>query len=239
MLNWESRGELMIINGVDLEEYGAMVTDEYNVGVSSVQSGFNMGGSSTMPVGYSIEVKEKSFEIPIAFVASSTLEALEKKSKMLSTLCDGTVEIYDDENDVYYSAVFTSISSESILMPGAYKIVLEFRGVMHGELISFIQTEAFIPLGYAKNGQDCRLSTTVNNLESDGTFKIAGITFESGKVSVGTEIVIDGFTKIVYVNGAPGIAFCDIISFPKLYPGKETLIECKDPVKIEYYPVYK
>lgn len=229
----------MIVNGVDLREYGAMVTDEYDISASSVQSGFIMDGSSTMPVGYSIEVKEKPFNIPIAFVSDTTNGAIEQKSKFISTLCDGTVEIYDDDNNVYFSAVFTSISSESIVMPGVYKVVLGFKGVMHGPLVSFIQKGAFTPTGYARNGQDCRLSTTIATLESDGTFKIAGITFEGGKVSVGTEIVLDGFKKIVYVNGAPGVGFCDIISFPKLYPGKKTLIECKDPVKVEYYPVYK
>lgn len=231
----------MIINGVDLKEYGAIVTDDYNVGASSVSSGFILDGSSTMPVGYAIEVKEKEFEIPIAFIAENavTLKAIEQKSKLVSNLCKGTIEIYDDDNDVYYSAVLSGISSESILMPGVYEAVLAFKGVMHGPLISFIQKGVFTPIGYAENGQDCRLSTTIATLESDGTFKIAGITFESGKVSVGTEIVLDGFKKIVYVNGASGIAFCDMISFPKLYPGEKTLIECKDPVKVEYYPVYK
>lgn len=229
----------MTINGVDLKEYGAMVTDEYDVGASSVQSGFILDGPSTMPVGYSIEVKEKEFEIPIVFIADTTIKAVEQRSKLLSTLCNGTIEIYDSENNIYFSAVFTSVNSESILMPGVYKVSLGFKGIMHGPLISFIQKGVFTPIGYAKNGQDCRLSTIIKTLESDGTFKIGEITFESGKISVGTEIVLDGFRKIVYVNGAPGIAFCDIISFPKLYPGKRTLIECKDPVKVEYYPVYK
>lgn len=229
----------MTINNVDVSEYGAEVTDEYGISSSSMQSGFVLGGSSTMPVGYSIEIQEKEFTVPLAFLAETTAKAIEQKSKLLAELCVGTVEIYDDDNGIYFSAVLSRIGKEEILMEGVYKASLVFKGIMHGPLVSFVQDGAFTPTGYCENGQDCRLSTTIATLESDGTFKIAGITFKSGKVSVGTEIVIDGFKKVVYVNGAPGVGLCDIISYPKLYPGKPTLIECKDPVKVEYYPVYK
>lgn len=229
----------MTINDIDVSEYGAKVMDDYGISSSSMRSGFVLGGSSTMPVGYSIEIQEKEFTVPFAFLADTTAKAIEQKSKMLSELCIGTVEIYDDDNGIYFSAVLSSISKEVVLMDGVYEADLVFKGIMHGPLISFVQDGAFVPTGYCENGQDCRLSTTIATLESDGTFKIDGITFKSGKVSVGTEITIDGFKKIVYVNGAPGVGLCDIISFPKLYPGKTTLIECKDPVKVEYYPVYK
>lgn len=230
----------MTINGKDLNIYGALVMGDYNVGTASVQSNFNMGGNSTTPISYSQSIDERPIPIPLAFKANTTALAIQNKSRLLADICTLTnFQIYDDENDIYYTAVFSGVESETILMPGVYTLTLQCTGVMHGALISFTQTDSFTPQGYTENGEDCRLIVTVATLESDGTYKIGDITFKNGAVTVGTEITIDGFDKIVYVNGAPGAGMCDIISFPKLYPGKLTHIECKDPVTIEYYPVYK
>lgn len=229
----------MKFDNVDISTYGAMIMDDYNVGSANVNSGFILSASSTTPIGYSMRIGEREFTVPIAFVADSTLNAIANKSKLATDLCKGTVEIYDDENDIYYSAVLTGISNEQILMDNVYTAEFEFSGVMHGALISFTQSGSFTPKGYAENGEDCRISVTARTLESDGTYKVADITFSEDAVTNGTSIVIDGFDKIVYINGANGMQYCDLVSFPRLYPGKSNYIECKDPVKIEYYPVYK
>ena len=209
------------------------------MGTANVSSGFILDSSSTYPVGYGIHIGEREFTIPIAFTADTTLQVIRNKSSFMTALCSGTIEIYDDEYNVYYSAVFTGVDNEQILMDGVYTAEFNFSGIMHGALISFTQSGSFIPEGYAEDGEDCRISVTARTLESDGTYKLAGITFDKDSVVSGTTITIDGFSKIVYINGAPGMAYCDLISFPKLYPGKSNHIECKDSVKIEDYPVYK
>ena len=229
----------MKIANVDLTIYGALVMDDYNVGSANVSSNMNLSSTSTTPIGYGISIGSRSIEIPIAFKADTTLEAIKNKSKLAVSLCSGTIEIYDDENDFYYSAVFAGVANETILMPGVYTATFQFYGIMHGELITFIQGDSFTPQGFAENGEDCRLSVTVATLESNGTFKIGDITFKEDAVDVGTKIVIDGFDKRVLVNGAPGMHLCDLVSFPRLYTDRLNYIECKDPVTIEYYPVYK
>lgn len=239
MLKLESWGDQMIIKDVDLSKYDAIVMDDYNVGSASVESNALLGSASTMPVGYGIKIGMKPIDIPIAFVCSTTIQAIKQKSNLAATLCSGTVEIYDDENDFYYSAVFNGLSDEKILMPGVYTVTFQFSGIMHGKLISFVQSGAFTPEGYTEDGEDCRLSVTVSNLESDGSFRVGGIKFKSSGVSTGSKIIIDGFNKTVFINGANGMQYCDLISFPRVYPGKSNYIDCKDSVTIEYYPVYK
>lgn len=229
----------MTINNIDLKEFGAEVEDGFEVGTASFSSGFQLDGGSTTPIGYSMKIKERPIKVPLAFMAATTDEAIMQKSRLLSMLCKGTVEIFDDENNVYYSAVLSEVSDEGVLMEGVYEVTLTFKGIMHGSLIKLVQKEPFMPIGYVEDGQDCKLSVTANTLESDGTFKIGGITFKPEAISAGAEIVINGFDKRVLVNGAPGAGMCDIISFPKMYPGKLNYFECKDPVTIEYYPVYK
>lgn len=231
----------MEIAGVDLRQYNAMVMDDYNVSSANVTSNVNMNSTSTTPIGYGIHIGLREIAIPIAFVVpgKNTANAIASKSRLASSLCDGRVEIYDDDNGIWYSAVFTGISDESIMMPGVYTATFQFSGIMHGDKITLQPDGSFIPEGYTEDGEDCRISVTVHTLESDGSYKVAGVTFQSGSIGSGTEIVLDGFNKIVYLNGANGMQYCDLVSFPQLYPGVPNSIECKDQVTVEYYPVYK
>lgn len=229
----------MFVNGKNVLLFNAVVTDDFEVGPASFSSNFVLGGGSTTPKGYGMKAQARPITLPVAFVCQTTSEAVERSSLFLQELSQSTVELYDDDSDTYYSAVLTEISSEDRTIPGVVIVTYKLNGIEHGKLVKLKQTGSFVPLGASMNGQDCRLSVTVNSLESDGSYKVGNITFYSSKVSVGQLIVIDGFAKIVYVNGTPSIGLCDLITFPKVYPGRENFFECKDELTIEYYPVYK
>lgn len=230
----------MFINGVDLSLYSAEVTDDFEVGPASVSSNYVLGGDSTTPLGFNFRSAARPITLPIAFVCATTKEAVIQRSKVQEELLmRNTVELYDEDNDIFYSAVLNEVSDENFLMEGVIVVTFKLYGIAHGKKVVVEQTDSFIPEGVCKQGQDCRISVTVKTLESDGSYKIGGITFFEPKVAVGQEIVIDGFEKKVYVNGGSAMDFCDIIKFPKLTPGVLNYIECKDQLTIEYYPVYK
>lgn len=228
----------MFINNKNISLFKAEVMDDFEVGPASISSNYTLGGGSTTPIGYGMKVGARSIKLPIAFICSTTKEAYMEKAKLQQELEKDRVEIYDEEGNVYYSAVMLSEDNEELLFEGVLTVEYSLVGILHDALVTKVQDKPFIPIGACKE-QDCRLKVTVATLESDGTYKIGGITFKSGAVVVGTEISIDGFEKVVYLNGGPSIGSSDLVQFPKLYPGKENFFDCKDTLTIEYFPVYK
>lgn len=229
----------MFINGQDIALFNAEVTDDYEVGPASVTSNYSMSGGSTTPIGYGLKASLRDITLPIAFVCSTTKEAMIQRAKVQEEFLKTTVELYDDESDMYYSAVLNGISEDETLMEGVIVTTFVLLGIAHGKLVTLEQNDPFIAEGVCSGGQDCILSVTVKTLESDGTYKIGNVTFKSDKVKVGQKIEINGFEKKVYVNGGSAMDFCDIVSFPKVYTDKFNFFECKDKLTIRYYPVYK
>ena len=80
---------------------------------------------------------------------------------------------------------------------------------------------------------DCILSASPS--ADAEKYVVAGITFTN--VHQGDQIVIDGITKRILINGGPAAQRCDIIDFPYLVPGDNT-VSCIDPVTVQYYPSY-
>lgn len=229
----------MFINNKDIAFFKAEVMDGFEVGPASISSNYTLGGGSTTPIGYGMNVGAKSITLPIAFVCGTTREAYIQKSKLQQELEKDRVEIYDESSNMYYSAVMVGQESEEELMEGVVTAEYSLMGIMHDALVTKIQDKPFVPLGACSGGQDCRINVTVATLESDGTYKVGEVTFKSDYVSIGTKISIDGFEKVVYINGGPSIGSSDLVQFPKLYPGKENFFDCKDTLTIEYFPVYK
>ena len=229
----------MFINGQNIALFNAEVTDDYEVGPASVTSNYVMGGGSTIPIGYGLKTSLRSITLPIAFVCSTTKEAIIQRAKIQEELLKTTVELYDEESGIYYSAVLDEISEDETLMEGVIVTTFELLGIAHGKLITLEQEDPFIAEGVCSDGQDCILSVTVKTLESDGTYKIGNVTFDSERIEAGQEIEINGFEKKVYVNGGSAMDFCDIVSFPRVYTNKLNYFECKDKLTIKYYPMYK
>lgn len=229
----------MFVNNKNISLFKAEVTDDYSIGPASIDSRYTLGGGSSTPIGYGLKIGARQLVLPIAFVCEDTKEAYIKRSLLLQEFEKETVLLYDEELNLYFSVVLISIKEEELLFDGVLVTTFVFEGVMHGKMITKVQEGPFIPDGVSSEGQDCRLKVVVSSLEDDGSFKIGRITFDTEKVSVGSKIEIDGFSKIVYVNDGPSIGSSDIVSFPKLYPGVPNFFECKDKVTIEYFPVYK
>ena len=80
---------------------------------------------------------------------------------------------------------------------------------------------------------DCILSASPS--ADAEKYVVAGITFTN--VHQGDQIIIDGITKRILINGGPAAQRCDIIDFPYLVPGDNT-VSCIDPVTVQYYPSY-
>ena len=107
-----------------------------------------------------------------------------------------------------------------------------FLGIQHDKMVKAVSNGSLQAQGTLPK-MDCILSASPS--ADAEKYVVAGITFTN--VHQGDQIVIDGITKRVLINGGPAAQRCNIIDFPYLVPGDNT-ISCIDPVTVQYYPSY-
>ena len=213
----------MFLNHLNAVEYGVRLLKGWSVkrgstGASAVKSrmsaAFNVMGS---------EVSLKTITLPVTIKGRDQHEAAARLSAWEAALAGGKVELQLPDG-FYYDAYLKSCGEPSYDLPWLISNTYVLEGVQRGPLLS-LKAQPDVPFTVKGTAPriGCRIAATVP--DGAASFSVAGVTFT------------DGLTIRVLVNGAPGLQKCDIIEWPYLKPGLNT-VPGDGAMTVDYYPIY-
>lgn len=224
------------INDQPLCLFGGMLGADYEVGQSSLKYDtlVSPSGAGFTVAGRTIGLR--TIVLPIDIYGDTPEDAQHRASLLLREFSSGKVKLSLPDGFVYF-AVLTGQSGPSLITEEILSLSLTLQGIRCKPLETATGHD-FDLLGTMPE-MACILRVTVG--KSAQTYTVAGITFDGGEhtsgLSAGDQIVIDGINKQVTINGTPAMDRCDLVSFPTVKPGINT-IDAPDPVTVEYYPMY-
>lgn len=221
----------MYINNTPISKFGAKLKAGYTVSGSPLTTYYHKPqlGSSCIFLGNSIGLK--TITLPIDLYGESSKSARLNLSALDALAESGKVELFLPDG-FYYTAILQSIEDPQSITDQAFSFSYVFIGIQHDKMVTTESSGNVFAIGTLPQ-MDCILSVTVGTDAEEYPF--AGVTFTN--VSKGDRLTLDGMTKRVLVNGAPGAQKCDLVEFPYLTPGENT-ISCPDKVTVQYYPSY-
>lgn len=221
----------MYINHIPLSQFGGKLRADYTVSGSAVTANYYKPRDGNAFISLGSEIGLKTITLPFDLYGSSPRETKRNLSALDALCLSGKVELYLPDG-FYYTSILQSIGVPKQITPSILSCSYVFLGIQHDKMAKAVSSGVFQAQGTLPK-MDCILS--VSPSASAETYTVAGITFSN--VHQGDQIVIDGITKRVLINGGPAAQRCDIIDFPYLVPG-DNAISCIDPVTVQYYPSY-
>lgn len=221
----------MTINRVPISKYGARLRADYSVSGSAVTTTYlkPRTGSTFHLIGSTIGLK--TITLPFDVYGDSPTDARRKISQLDALAAAGKVELVLPDG-FQYTSILQTIAVPTPITDCILSCSYTFLGVQHDKMVTTESSGNVFAIGTLPQ-MDCILSVTVGTDAEEYPF--AGVTFTN--VSKGDKLTLDGMTKRVLVNGAPGAQKCDLVEFPYLTPGENT-ISCPDKVTVQYYPSY-
>lgn len=219
------------LNGKSNEEFNCRLLSSWKVGGVDIERkrmkkvGM-VQGFLTMSTEYGL----RKIKLPLHFRGDTPEEAHRNLSAFTAeALEDG--DLFMPDGFLYFVSLDSVSEKEEITLEGCIvECTFEFLGVAHDPKIT--ATGDFYALGTAPK-MAAKFSCTV--AETGTNYNLAGVKFNS--VTAGDILVIDGLNGLVTRNGNNAFANTDLIEFPTIHPGLNT-ISCIDTATTEYYPIW-
>lgn len=222
----------MTINRIPISRYGAKLRADYSVSGSSITTTYlkPRTGSAFHLIGNTIGLK--TITLPFDIYGRSPSDAKRKLSSLDALAAAGKVELSLPDG-MLYTAVLQAIAQPTAITDRILSCSYTFMGIQHDAKIRLDADGGHFWANGTLPQMDCILSVTVG--ADSNKYLFAGVTFSG--VKKGDVLILDGVTKRVLVNGAPGAQKCDLVEFPYQVPGRN-IISCPDVVTVKYYPSY-
>ena len=167
------------------------------------------------------------------YVHGSDREECEINTAALIAACQQCTLSIEGRRLEYWS-VLTGSTSEPTGIDQFNRVTLTFACIQRGnEQVCALPQDRVNVNGLFP--APCRI--TLNPLSALSSFSILGITVSG--LSAKDEFVIDGLSRRVTRNGTNAFLDTDLIDFPSLSPGWNTLnMSTEIPGQIAYYPIY-
>lgn len=228
-------GETFIINGKDAYQTFEADLISFVVTPGAITTETHQDPASPAFRCYSHKLAPKIVTVSL-FVHGDTFDQLEINKSNLLEECRQCVLKTGDMTGLEYDSVLTSALSEETGIDCNHKVTLDFTSIQRGVL----QTVTLRASGTVNNPGNapspCRYTITAASALS--SFTINGITVTGIKKN--TPFVIDGILGKVTENGENKWDQTDLVSFPALLPGENSItFSPAASVKVEYYPLYR
>ncbi len=222
----------MTINKIPISKYGAKLRTDYSVSGSALTTTYQKPKSGNTFFVINQTIGLKTITLPFDLYGRSPSDTRRKLSSLDALAASGEVELSLPDG-MLYTAVLQTIAQPTAITDRILSCSHTFLGIQHDAKVRLTIDTGCIWANGTLPHMDCVLSVTVGTDTEEYPF--AGVTFFD--VKKGDRLVLDGMTKRVLVNGAPGAQKCNLVEFPYLSPGRN-IIDCPDAVTVEYYPSY-
>lgn len=227
----------LLVNGKPLSEFGGAALLDYTIGETPLDNSVFQGVNRTSWHLLSSIFGRRVITLNIVFEGETLHEAKVQRSKFNSEV-SGKSELYIADDGFYYTVACDSTGSEEVAGIGEktaqIKSSYKFSGIRHDKLEKIV-----VPAGGSLLCRstmpytDAKLTVTVGSAAS--SYSLGGATF--GAVAANDVLVFDGINGKITKNGSNAAASTNWLDFPRLVPGKNTLMAL-DAITVEYYPTY-
>ena len=217
------------INGKALSVYGAKLVD-YKVNACSYKNSYMLPPKSIVPIKLNGNVGLRKVDITLDVFGKSEGEIALAISQLTAELMNEANLVLPD--GYHYYCVYSGASAPEEMAPWIWRVKFEFYGFRHGALESMEITHGMkVDI---KGNFEAPVKYTIYPF-GDTTIKVNGITVWNATSSV----VIDGMKAKVTMGEINKFGDTDIIEFPKMKAGLNTMEVVGDAtVEMEYYPIY-
>lgn len=217
----------------DLDLYGAKLLS-YLVSPSPVVNQYMDGYRSLLSRVQDTDVQKREIGLTVHICGQNAQEVVQRENALTAALHrDPEIRLPDE---YIYDCIYTEGES-TIISDCITEVIYHFVGVRREAIQS-------IPCLEATNMITCRSTVKspciIRISPKNGAVEhvsIASITVKN----ITSEVVIDGIKKTVVMDGSNKFVDTDLVEFPTLQPGGNT-ITVSDPtavdVTVQYYPVY-
>jgi hypothetical protein len=221
---------VLYVNGAELTARGVYLKDNYSVSAGNIDrivyGQLGGAGFAASPFRYGL----RTIKIPLRIIKPTAAEAEIERSSLIR-LCSGSNTELMLPGGVQYTACLTSAGNAQKQANGIIDSEFVFLGYQHGSLVMVAGLSVFCD--GTMPDTPARFSSVVT---AAGVFSMCGVTFSN--CEAGDTISLDGIKRRVLYNGAPcDLSRCDIVDFPALQPGINTL-SCDGDLATEYFPMY-
>lgn len=223
------------IDGVGSDWFNARLLSDFKVGSTEINrtrlKSSRVQGWIPLSANYGL----RTLQIPVYIFGESAQDAAQRKSELDQAMMAEPVELLLPDGR-YYTASLEQISEAEPMQidRSELKCTYTLLGYAHDPLITtgVSNDQRIYAYGTAPE-MDCRLTCTAS---ADAvSYQMAGVTWTG--VKSGDVLVLDGLEKRVLRNGVNAFDACDLITWPTLRPGYNTL-SAPDAITVEYYPIY-
>ncbi len=231
----------MLVNNKKIAEFGGKLLS-YSLGGSAVTNDYLRGPGCLAPVLLHTDIGLRPLTVTITFegedredtIAKISAFACEVQSKSELWLPDGFT----------YTCILTSISEVVEILPNYQEVSYNFDAVQHKELqtVSFASGTRHEIFCTGNLPSRCVVTVTPTANLASLTLTFSGK--EDNSVTVNNlkanqKFVIDGTACTVTLNGVNHFQNTNLIDFPRLDPGVNTLLLSGSvPVSVSFYPSY-
>lgn len=224
-----------VVGGIDSCNFGARLLSNYTVGSTPVNRSRLKATQVQGWIPLSTQYGLRSIYLPVYIAADTPRDAAENKSLLDAAMLDDPVEL-ELPNGMCYTASLDSMGDVEEVTQDGREITCAYTllGYAHDPLITtgVSNDQRIYAYGTAPE-MDCRLTCTAS--ADAASYQMAGVTWTG--VKAGDVLVLDGLEKRVLRNGVNAFDACDLITWPTLRPGYNTL-SAPDAITVEYYPIY-
>lgn len=223
------------INNKSSKDYSCRLLSSWSVSGQEITRSILKGADNTSFSVFGTNYGLKTLELPIHIFGSNARETERKRSFLTAAFSNVIVELFLPDGFLYRCALTKIGDKEEVTIDGTIiETKYTFEGIQCDPMVTIDNVNGEIFIEGTEDFMDCRLTATVS--KDAAYYEMAGITWEN--VKIGDVLIIDGLTKRFIKNDANAALENDATSWPKLTAGIN-LLYCTDPMKLEYYPVYK
>ena len=238
-------GPTVTFNGVDIyAKYNADV-HSFTPSAGTIDQTYARKVSKSTFNSYYFDFAEGTLEVGCYVGGANKLDAFMNANGLIAAAKD--VVIYNsDDIGFYFDAVLTGYSVEDTGIEWFNNVVLTFAAIRHMPIVTetFSGTSfEFENLGSIASGVKLTIVPTTSTTKQSftlnaGTDDANKITFT--QLTQSYSFVLDGIDGHVTRNGINAIQYTDMIIFPKVIPGMNTITATFNASwTIEYYPTFE
>lgn len=250
----------MYINDTDVYDYHARLVS-YKVGGTKITQNYITATNPVVPAVFSQAIGTRILTVTLSFECSGDNNIkrmssnLAARSVVDAIFINSTPVTLKMPDRFYYTSILTNVSEVTPDLSDSIDVTYTFEAIMHDSLVTVTSSGTsnnfFIDVAgnVAANCvikmtplSMCDMTFCVRDARDYSTVVVPTITIQQAQGA--QSLIIDGEKRTVAISGQNYMQYCDIISFPRLPPGRHAVYVTPEyksvPIQtaISYYPTY-
>lgn len=224
------------INGTGSSCFGIRLLSNYKVGATQIRRSRHKPASCVQGwTPLATEYDLRTITLPVLVSGRHARQAAERKSEFDAELLSDPVELKLPNGMTYIASLNSCSEVEEMQLDGsALKCTYTLVGYARDPLVRLTAAPGGqVYIDGTAPAMACRLTCTAG---ADAiAYEMCGVIFSN--VAAGDVLMLDGIERRVLRNGVNDFGGCDLITWPTLSPGYNTMT-APDDIVVEYFPIW-